>query len=114
SLIEILTLSLSIGANLAIFNFVDTFFLRPLPAREPEQLISVEARRNGRENGYFAYPAYAHFRDHSQSFAALAAHYSTAPFNLAGDGDSRMVNGAVVSANYFPLLGLQPRLGRFF
>src|SRR5687767_8293702 len=106
SVIAILTLALSIGANLAIFSFVDTFFLRPLPARAPEQLISVE--------GGFAYPAYVHYRDHSRSFETLAAHYSTAPFNLAIDGDSSMVNGAVVSANYFPMLGLQPRLGRFF
>jgi predicted permease len=106
TLIVVTTLALGIGANLAIFSFVDTFFLRPLPAREPEQLISVE--------GAFSYPAYAHYRDHSKSFETLAAHYSTAPFNLVIDGDSSMVNGAVVSSNYFPLLGIQPRLGRFF
>jgi macrolide transport system ATP-binding/permease protein len=104
--LAVLTLALGIGANLSIFSFVDTFFLRPLPARDPEQLISIE--------GGYAYPAYAFYRDHSKSFETLAAHYSTAPFNLVMDGDSSMVNGAVVSANYFPMLGLQPRLGRFF
>jgi len=114
SLIAILTLALGIGANLTIFSFVDAFFLRPIPARKPEQLVNVEARRNGRWNGYYAYPAYAHYRDHSQSFTALAAHYSTAPLNWGVDGETRMVNSAVVSANYFSMLGIEPRLGRFF
>ena len=106
----VLTLALGIGANLTIFSFVDTFFLRPIPAREPQQLVKFEGRRGGG----FAYPRYARYRDHSKSFQALAAHYATAPLNMVMDGDSRVVNGAVVSANYFPTLGIQPRLGRFF
>jgi predicted permease len=114
TLIAVMTLALGISANLTIFSFVDAFFLRPIPAREPKQLVNVEARRNGRWNGYYAYPAYIHYRDHSKSFEALAAHYSTAPLNLVIEGDSRVANGAVVSANYFPMLGIQPRLGRFF
>src|SRR5205807_5962079 len=114
TLIAVITLALGIGANLTIFSFVDAFFLRPIPARSPEQLVNVEATRNGRWNGYYAYPAYTYYRDHSQSFAALAAHYSTAPLNLGVEGNARMANGAVVSANYFSMLGIQPALGRFF
>src|SRR5262245_852923 len=110
----VLSLALGIGANLTIFSFVDAFFLRPIPAREPERLVTVEARRNGRWNAYYAYPAYVHFRNHSNSFEALATHYSTAPLNLVINGDARMANGAVVSANYFSMLGIQPLLGRFF
>src|SRR5262245_41788145 len=110
----VLSLALGIGANLTIFGFVDAFFLRPIPAREPERLVTVEARLNGRWNAYYAYPAYVHFRDHSKSFEALATHYSTAPLNLVINGDARMANGAVVSANYFSMLGIQPLLGRFF
>jgi predicted permease len=114
SLIAALTLALGIGANLTIFSFVDTFFLRPIPARAPEQLINVEARWHDEWNGYFSYPAYAHYRDHAKSFEVLAAHYSTAPLYLGVESDARMVEGAVVSANYFPMLGIEPRLGRFF
>jgi hypothetical protein len=50
----ILSLALGIGANLTIFSFVDAFFLRPIPARDPERLVNVEARRNGQWNGYYA------------------------------------------------------------
>jgi predicted permease len=114
TLAAVLSLAMGIGANLTIFSFVDAFFLRPIPAREPEQLVTVEARRNGRWNAFYAYPAYTHYRDHSKSFDALAAHYSTAPLNLVIEGNARMANGAVVSANYFSMLGIQPRLGRFF
>ncbi len=114
TLIAALTLALGIGANLTIFSFVDAFFLRPLPARDPGALVNVEVSRHGRPAPDFSYPSYAHYRDHSQSFAALAAHYSTAPLQLALDGDARVANGAVVSANYFSLLGIQPALGRFF
>jgi len=114
TLIVVVTLALGIGANLTIFSFVDSFFLRPIPAREPAALVNVEATRNGRWYGEYAYPTYAHYRDHSKSFEALAAHYSTAPLNVVTEGDSRVANGAVVSANYFPMLGIQPRLGRFF
>ena len=114
TLIAVLTLALGIGANLTIFSFVDTMFLRPLPVHEPERLVNVEPMRNGRLSGGHAYPTYVHYRDHCQSFDALVAHYSTAPLNIVAEGDSRVVNGAVVSANYFPVLGIQPRLGRFF
>src|SRR5215475_12118945 len=114
TLIAVLTLALGIGANLTIFSFVDTFFLRPIPAREPNQLANVEGTHNGRPYAYFAYPAYIHYRDHNKSFEALAAHYSTAPLNMVIEGDARMTNGAVVSANYFSMLGIQPHLGRFF
>src|SRR2546423_13633403 len=111
SLIAVITLALGIGANLTIFSFVDTMFLRPLPVREPYQLVAVGL---GRDGG-FAYPAYIHFRDHNKSFESLAAHYSTAPLSLAApDGDSEILNGAVVSANYFSTLEITPSLGRFF
>jgi macrolide transport system ATP-binding/permease protein len=110
----VLTLALGIGANLTIFSFVDAFFLRPIPAREPERLVNPEGGPNSLRHGYYAYPSYVHYRDHSKSFEALAAHYSTAPLNLMIGGDARVANGAVVSANYFSMLGIQPHMGRFF
>jgi predicted permease len=111
SLVAIITLALGIGANLTIFSFVDTMFFRPLPVREPHQLVNVGL---GIDGG-FAYPSYANFRDRNKSFEAFAAHYSTAPLDLAGpDGVSETTRGAVVSANYFSTLGINPSRGRFF
>src|SRR5256714_8741650 len=111
SLIAVITLALGIGANLTIFSFVDTMFLRPLPVREPYQLVTAGL---GRDGG-FTYPAYTYFRDHNKTFEDLAAHYSTAPLSLAApDGDSEILNGAVVSANYFSTVGITPSMGRFF
>src|SRR2546427_6591682 len=83
TLIATITLALGIGANLTIFSFVDTMFFRPLPVREPYQLVNVGV---GLDGG-FAYSAYAHFRDHNKSFEALAAHYSTAPLDVAAGRD---------------------------
>ncbi|HSB08444.1 MAG TPA: ABC transporter permease [Blastocatellia bacterium] len=116
TLVAVLTLALGIGANLTIFSFVDTFFLRPVPAREHDRLVIAESSRNGGllRDYNVSYPAYLNYRDHTQSFEALAAHYSTAPMNVVIEGDSRVANGAVVSANYFSMLGIQPHLGRFF
>src|SRR5262245_45810122 len=110
SLIAIITLALGIGDNLTILTFVDTMFLRPLPVLEPYQLVSISPTTG---EG-FAYPVYAHLRDHSRSFESLAAHYSTAPLNLSGDGEPQMIRGAVVSGNYFSTLGIKPIQGRFF
>ena len=112
--VAVLILALGIGANTTIFSFVNALFYRPLPVREPYRLVNVYSNSDGRGYEGFAYPEYAYLRDHSTSFEALAAHYSTAPLNVVADGDSREVEGAVVSANYFSMLGIRPLLGRFF
>src|SRR5436190_1001929 len=111
ALIAIITLALGIGANLTIFTFVDTMFLRPLPVPAPYQLVNVALG----PDGGMAYPAYTHFREHNNSFSSLAAHYSTSPLDLSAPGEeSQNMRGAVVSANYFSTLGINPSLGRFF
>lgn len=79
TLASVLTLALGLGANLTIFSFVDTVFLRPLPVQKPYQLATVTTTRNGELVWEYAYPEYAYFRDHNKSFEALAAHYSTSP-----------------------------------
>ncbi|HEV8369181.1 MAG TPA: ABC transporter permease [Pyrinomonadaceae bacterium] len=109
--IAMLTLALGIGANLTIFSFVDTMFFRPLPVRDPYHLVNVG---HGVDRG-FAYPKYAYLRDHNHSLESLAAHYSTAPIQFSrSNEESETVNGAVVSANYFTTLGINPIKGRFF
>jgi len=110
--VAVVTLGLGIGATTTMFSFIDAFFLRPLPVEEPYRLVSVYG--NPHPDAGFCYPEYAYISDHTTVFTGLAAHYSTAPLNVVSDGDSREAHGAVVSGNYFSVLGVKPLLGRFF
>jgi len=112
--IAIITLALGIGANTTIFSFVDTLFYRPLPVSDPYQLVNVYSNEKGVGYGNFSYPEYVYLRDHNKSFQALAAHYSYAPLQMVADGSSKEEQGAVVSSNYFSVLGVTPLRGRFF
>ena len=111
----VLTLGLGTGAIATVFTLANTMFLRELPVARPDRLVVVQAtRRHGRWPGWVAYPEYVRFREHTKTLRALAAHYSTAPLFVTTNQQSKEVNGAVVSANFFPLLGVRPALGRFF
>jgi predicted permease len=109
-----LSLTLGIGLNTTIFTVVNALLLAPLPGVEqPQNLVGIYSTRQG--SGYFnvAYPDFAYFREHSQSFSSMAAHWPT-PFALGNGGDPVKVDGAIVSGNYFATLGLNLALGRFF
>ena len=77
--IAVLTLALGMGINTAVFSFVDTLYLRPLPVPDAGQLVDVYQTREGR--GYYevSYPDYTFYRDSSHSFSDLAAQYPSAP-----------------------------------
>jgi putative ABC transport system permease protein len=115
TLVAVAALALGIGANSAIFSVVNAVLLRPLPFASPEQLLSVQGR-NERDGSLFdehSYPNFADLRDQSQSFAHVAAYNSTTAFITGGDEPER-VRGILASADLFPLLGVQPALGRAF
>jgi predicted permease len=113
--ISIITLALGIGANTAIFSVVNTVLLRPLKFTNPEQLVMVW------EDAAFAgfprnTPAPANFVDwkaQNHSFSDMAA-VDQRNFNLTGDGNPEHVTAYGTTANFFPLLGVQPLLGRLF
>ncbi|HTS32120.1 MAG TPA: ABC transporter permease [Bryobacteraceae bacterium] len=113
--IAIVTLALATGALTTVFNLANDFLFRPLPAEHPNELVRVSAtRRHGSINAPVSWPDYVRFRDHTTTLAGLAAHYPTAPLFVSVRNNAQEINGSVVSANYFPLLGIQPLLGRFF
>ncbi len=115
TVLVILTLAPGIGAHVAIFSFVNTLFLRPLPLVEsPDRVVGIYETRDGKGFSPLSYPNYADYRSWSRSFSALAANYPAAPLSLASRDESVEINGSVVSANYFSLLGIRPALGRFF
>jgi predicted permease len=111
--IAVLTIAIGIAANVSVFSFSDALFLRNVPAKDPEGLVRILAPEIDGE-GLFSYPEYAYLRDHAKTLSLLSAHYSTAPLYVTAKGKTGEVQGAVVTSNYFPMLGLHPQLGRFF
>jgi predicted permease len=117
TLAAIATLALGLGLTSAVMSLADALFLRPLPVDDASRLVFVDQTRRDRPltSGFgFSYPDYLHYRDHARAFAELGAHYSTSPMTVVTPVGPISVSGAVVTANYFTLLRLTPRAGRFF
>jgi macrolide transport system ATP-binding/permease protein len=115
SLTAIATVALATAAIATVGSLADTLFWQLPRAPQSDRLVTIVANR-GRPGGEGAvsHPDYLTFRDRTTTLSTLAAHYSTAPLFVDLNGHAKEVNGAVVSANYFPLLGLQPAAGRLF
>ena len=111
--IAVVTIAIGIAANVSVFSFMDALLLRSVPAKDPSRLVRIVAPEHD-GGGLFSYPEYAYLRDHLTTLGLLSAHYSTAPLYITANGESREVQGAVVSSSYFEVLGLRPQLGRLF
>ena len=110
--IAVLTLSLGIGANTAIFSVVNALLLRPLPYAESERLVLLsETRAGGRQSA--SYPNYADWRARAQSFESMAIAWQRI-YTLTGGDKAMRAPGYTVNWNFFPLLRVQPQLGRMF
>ncbi len=112
TLTAILTLALGIGANTAIFTVTNALLLRPFPYRDPQQLVSVEAKDKTNDRG-MTLLRYELVRDHNQSFQAVAV-WTKDNLNLTGHGEPLQAPVVRVSPNFFSLLGVQPQLGSTF
>jgi putative ABC transport system permease protein len=112
--VAVLTLALGIGPNAAIFSVVNVALLHPLPYEQPERLAlvtTVDAR--GREGG--AQPAdFLDWRAQSRAFESMAAKVDWSSYRLAADDGPIEVVGSPVSAAFFPMLRVQPLVGRAF
>jgi len=113
--IALITLALGIGANTAIFSVVNAVLLRPLPFRDPEQLAIVweDAAFAGFPRNTPAPANYVDWKTQNQSFVDMAA-TAEKSFNITGDGEPERVTAHAVTANFFPLFGVPPLLGRGF
>jgi predicted permease len=118
--IAILSLGLGIGANTTIFTFINSLLLRPPLVHEPAGLLEVWQYNTTRGNGIgsnmqLSFPEYEYYRDHNSSFSAMGVFTGESPvmiWNRAGEGET--LRAALVSANFFSILGIQPALGRGF
>ncbi|MGH9719749.1 MAG: ABC transporter permease, partial [Bryobacteraceae bacterium] len=107
----IASLALGIGANTAIFSLIDAVLLRTLPVECPGRLVLLSAASRNGTRGSFSYADYQWIRDRNDVFSGvLASARFTADMTL--DGRVRRVNAAVVSGNYFSVLGVRPAHGR--
>jgi len=116
----VLALALGIGLNTTVFSFVNALLLRP-PTRvaAPDKLLQLWLRNRGTSGieAYLplTYPDYVYYRDHNQSFTGMLA-FDGDPesviWNRSGEG--QVVEGQLVSGNFFSLLGVKASLGRTF
>ncbi|HEU4507784.1 MAG TPA: ABC transporter permease [Pyrinomonadaceae bacterium] len=115
TVVTVIALALGIGANTAIFSVVNTVLLRPLPYKDPERLVMVweDASKTGHPRDTPSAANYIDWRDQNQAFEGMAATTSDS-FNLTGAGEPERLAGMRVSANLFPLLGVEPHVGRVF
>jgi predicted permease len=111
--VAVLTLALGIGANTTLFSVVNGVLLNPLPYPQPDRLVALYSRTTDSPAWSISYPNFLDWVRDSRSFSALAA-YRGEDFNLTGMGEPDRVSGEMVSATFFPVLGVKPALGRTF
>ncbi len=119
--VGVISLALGIGANAAIFSLFHQMLLRPLPVAESDRLVNLSApppkpgstscNNAGDCDAVFSYPMFRDLERQQTAFTGIAAHRIFGA-NLAYQGQTLAGSGVLVSGSYFPLLGLQPALGR--
>ncbi len=115
--VVVLTMALGIGANAAIFSVLDAVLLKPLPYRQPEGLVKLWTRFTGigmpNDQNWVSPPEFRDIQQLNRSFSDLAA-IASGSINLGVKGSPQRVVGASVSPSLFPMLGVQPLIGRTF
>jgi putative ABC transport system permease protein len=121
TIVAVVSLTLGIGANTAMFQLLNALLLRSLPVASPHELVEVRmpdrdldvARGNFPRYPAISYPLFQLLRERQQAFSAMFG-WADEPFNLAPSGEVRRAQGLWVSGDFFPVLGLAPALGRLF
>src|SRR5947208_9885615 len=113
SLHVLLTLGLGIGANTAIFSVINGVLLRPLPDPEADRIMRLRQPQvaAGVEDSSFSFPEVADYRKNSKTIDQFVE-FGDWTFNVLGRGEPHRATGGLVTANFFPMLGAQPLLGR--
>src|SRR6185295_8077900 len=107
------SLALGIGANTAIFSVVNGVLLNPLPFPQAEQLVTFHQSKPNFATGAIPYPNFRDLQRQNQTFSSMAVSRG-AGFSLIGAGEAERVTGRFVTADFFSVFDIKPRLGRFF
>jgi putative ABC transport system permease protein len=119
TLLIVMTLGLGIGVNTVIFNFVNALLFRPPAVQDSSRLLELW-QRNTKATGLeeyvpLTYPDYVYYRDQNQVFGGLLAFDGEMrPVSWSRAGEGQVVQGQLVSGNFFSVLGVTPEAGRFF
>jgi len=111
--LTIVCLALGIGVNSTIFSVVDTVAIRPLPFRDPERLVSLHTTHqvNGIDRGAVSYLDVQDWKARARSLADIAT-VTGRSLTLSDGEEPERFNGSTISWNMFPMIGVQPILGR--
>ncbi len=117
AIIAILSLTLGIGANTAIFTLMDQLMLRMLPIKDPDQLVMLfqSGPHNGSNMGsrMHSYPLYQDFQQKAEPFSEVLCRRLVAT-SVSIEGQTERVDAEMVSGNYFSMLGVKAAAGRVF
>src|SRR5262245_2344039 len=110
--VAVLTVALGVGANTAIFSFVNALLLRPLEGvREPMALVKLLQISNDRVNDAVSYLDWLDYREQNSSFAGMAM-YDGVTLSLKTGQEAERIEGAMVTGDYFETLGVKAVIGR--
>jgi putative ABC transport system permease protein len=116
SLVAIAALAIGIGANTAIFSVVSTLLLKELPYADADRLAVIWEHNvpRDRKNNVVSPGNFIHWREMNQVFQDIGAVGMTFKVTLTGDGEPEELPMQFVSAQFFPIVGVQPAIGRWF
>lgn len=113
--VAILTMTLGIGANTAIFSVVNSVLLQPLSYPNPERLVELELSGPHGNSDVTSIPKFNVWREQTQVFDSVAAYDFAGPgINLTGGDRPEQIQGIRVSADYFRVFGAPMTIGRTF
>ncbi len=112
ALVAAVTLAIGIGANTAIFSIIDTILLRPLPYRDPSQLVRLNETESAPGRYPFAGPDFVDWKAQNSTFQDMTLFAWPHDMNLSSTARPEHVLALPTAANFFSLLGVQPLLGR--
>jgi predicted permease len=111
--VAVATLALGIAVNTIAFTLLNSLALRPMPVRDASRIVRIyPVTADGRRQNLFSYPDYESYRDALQSFDGVVA-YIPSEMTLGG-AEPQAGLAYAISANHFPVLGIEPALGRSF
>jgi predicted permease len=111
--VAILTMTLGIGANTALFSVVNGILLNPLPYPDPEQLVTLAESKPNFDSGSISFPNFRDWRKDNRTFSMMGISRSYS-YSLTGRGEAEQVSAEFISSDYLAVPGVKPVIGRLF